>query len=213
MKLGGFLLLLSGWGIVIAALALLRGHMVVPFIYAGLAVEILGLVPVFRGHLPDGEGGAWTLTYKSHSHLHSCVYSSRPVCHSRPGSDQHRSRTITQCCACHDNCAMCRCGRDPPVFHLWLCHARIRKCSDLPTGTQRRAPTLLARHTLGFVVVFGRPAVDRSSRPCFTDSPWSGLGPLATRSPMCVYRPVFSPDISRVCTFIPRTRAGRWTNQ
>ncbi|HTM36004.1 MAG TPA: hypothetical protein VL156_04615 [Terriglobales bacterium] len=52
MKLGGFLLLLSGWGIVIAALTLLHGHRVAPFIYAGFAVEILGLVLVFRGHLP-----------------------------------------------------------------------------------------------------------------------------------------------------------------
>jgi len=52
MKLSGFLLLLSGWAIVAAALTLLHGHMVTPFIYAGLAVEILGLVLVFRGHLP-----------------------------------------------------------------------------------------------------------------------------------------------------------------
>ena len=52
MKLGGFLLLLSGWGIVVAALTLLHGHLVPPFIYAGFAVEILGLVLVFRGHLP-----------------------------------------------------------------------------------------------------------------------------------------------------------------
>ena len=51
MKLSGFLLLLSGWGIVVAALALLHGHMVALFIYAGLAVEIVGLVLVFRGHL------------------------------------------------------------------------------------------------------------------------------------------------------------------
>ena len=54
MKLGGFLLLLSGWGIVIAALALLHGHVVTPFIYAGVAVELLGMVLVFRGHLPYG---------------------------------------------------------------------------------------------------------------------------------------------------------------
>lgn len=58
MKLGGFLLLLSGWGIVIAALALLHGHVVTPFIYAGFVVEILGLVLVFRGHLPPGEDEA-----------------------------------------------------------------------------------------------------------------------------------------------------------
>lgn len=51
MKLGGFLLLLSGWGIVISALTLLHSRMVAPFIYAGFAVEILGLVLVFRGHL------------------------------------------------------------------------------------------------------------------------------------------------------------------
>ncbi len=55
MKLGGFLLLLSGWGIVVAALAMLHGRTVAPFIYAGFAVEILGLVLVFRGHLPSSE--------------------------------------------------------------------------------------------------------------------------------------------------------------
>jgi hypothetical protein len=52
MKLGGFLLLLSGWGIVVAALTLLHGDVVPPFVYAGVAVEMLGLVLVFRGHLP-----------------------------------------------------------------------------------------------------------------------------------------------------------------
>jgi hypothetical protein len=55
MKLGGFLLLLSGWGIVIAALVLLRGSAVGAFIYAGLGVEIIGIVLVFRGHLPPSE--------------------------------------------------------------------------------------------------------------------------------------------------------------
>jgi len=55
MKLGGFLLLLSGWGIVFAALALLHGHAVFAFVYAGVAVEILGMVLVFRGHLPPSE--------------------------------------------------------------------------------------------------------------------------------------------------------------
>jgi hypothetical protein len=53
MKLGGFLLLFSGWGIVVAALALLHGMAVVEFVYAGFGVEILGLVLVFRGHLPQ----------------------------------------------------------------------------------------------------------------------------------------------------------------
>ena len=55
MKLGGFLLLLSGWAIVVAALALLHGLAVAEFVYAGFAVEILGLVLVFRGHLPQSE--------------------------------------------------------------------------------------------------------------------------------------------------------------
>ncbi len=55
MKLGGFLLLLSGWGIVMAALVLLPGHAVFAFVYAGVAVEIMGMVLVFRGHLPPSE--------------------------------------------------------------------------------------------------------------------------------------------------------------
>ena len=55
MKLGGFLLLLSGWGIVFAALAMLHGRAVPGFILAGLAVEILGLILVMRAHLPETE--------------------------------------------------------------------------------------------------------------------------------------------------------------
>ncbi len=52
MKLLGFLLLLAGWAIVLAAVALLaspalRGA----FVLAGLGVEILGLVLVVRSHL------------------------------------------------------------------------------------------------------------------------------------------------------------------
>ena len=57
MKLGGFLLLLSGWGIVVAAFTLLHGHAVSAFVYAGFAVEILGMILVFRGHLPPSEEG------------------------------------------------------------------------------------------------------------------------------------------------------------
>jgi len=52
MKLGGFLLLLSGWGIVLAALAMLHGTTTSVFILAGVAVEILGFVLVARAHLP-----------------------------------------------------------------------------------------------------------------------------------------------------------------
>lgn len=55
MKLGGFLLLLSGWAIVVTALAILHGHAVPAFVYAGFGVEILGMVLVFRGHLPASE--------------------------------------------------------------------------------------------------------------------------------------------------------------
>ena len=55
MKLGGFLLLVSGWGIVVAALRLLHGATVAPFILAGLATELLGLIVVGRAHLRPGE--------------------------------------------------------------------------------------------------------------------------------------------------------------
>jgi len=52
MKLLGFLLLLSGWGIVVAALALLHGGGVPVFVIAGFAIEVVGLVLVLRAHLP-----------------------------------------------------------------------------------------------------------------------------------------------------------------
>jgi hypothetical protein len=55
MKLLGFLLLLSGWGIVEAAFYLLRGNALPAFLLAGLGVEILGLVLVTRAHLPSIE--------------------------------------------------------------------------------------------------------------------------------------------------------------
>jgi hypothetical protein len=58
MKLIGFLLLLSGWGIVLAALRLLHGSPTFVFILLGVAVEILGFVLVARAHLPSpGENG------------------------------------------------------------------------------------------------------------------------------------------------------------
>jgi hypothetical protein len=52
MKLAGFLLLLAGWVLVLAAIALLgaagpRGA----FLLAGIGVELLGLVLVARSHL------------------------------------------------------------------------------------------------------------------------------------------------------------------
>lgn len=55
MKLLGFLLLLSGWGIVETAFSLLRGNALSAFIMAGLGVEIIGVVLVTRAHLPSAE--------------------------------------------------------------------------------------------------------------------------------------------------------------
>lgn len=56
MKLVGFLLLVSGGVIVLTAIAMLpptaaRGA----FVAAGLAIEIVGLVLVFRSHMPPKE--------------------------------------------------------------------------------------------------------------------------------------------------------------
>jgi uncharacterized membrane protein len=52
VKIFGFLLLLAGWGLVLAALALLAAS--VPraaFVLAGVGVEIVGFVLVMRAHL------------------------------------------------------------------------------------------------------------------------------------------------------------------
>ena len=51
MRLAGFLLLLAGWAIVLAALALLPSAVPrVVFLAAGVAVELLGFVLVARSH-------------------------------------------------------------------------------------------------------------------------------------------------------------------
>ncbi len=55
MKQLGFLLLLSGCGIVIAAIRLLHGGALSGFILAGFAVEVLGLALFARAHLPVSE--------------------------------------------------------------------------------------------------------------------------------------------------------------
>ena len=55
MKLSGFLLLLSGWAIVVAAMALLHGSALSAFIIAGLAVEVLGLALFAKSHVPVSE--------------------------------------------------------------------------------------------------------------------------------------------------------------
>jgi hypothetical protein len=52
MKILGFVLLLSGWGIAFSSVALLAvGTARVVFLLAGLGVEALGLVLVARAHL------------------------------------------------------------------------------------------------------------------------------------------------------------------
>ncbi len=59
MKLAGFLLLLAGWGIVLAAVVLLASTLPrTAFVLAGLGVEVLGLILVVRSHLVlQGERG------------------------------------------------------------------------------------------------------------------------------------------------------------
>ena len=59
MKIAGFLLLLAGWAIVLAAIVLLKSEASrTVFMLAGASVEILGLVLVIRSHLqPRTENG------------------------------------------------------------------------------------------------------------------------------------------------------------
>jgi hypothetical protein len=57
MKLVGFLLLLAGWFLVLAALEMLSAP--TPralFVVAGFAIEVLGLALVFRANIPEPEG-------------------------------------------------------------------------------------------------------------------------------------------------------------
>ncbi len=53
MKLAGFLLLLSGWMVAIAAVVLLGSAARALFALAGIGVEALGLSLVFHSHLVD----------------------------------------------------------------------------------------------------------------------------------------------------------------
>jgi hypothetical protein len=53
MRLAGFLLLPSGWALVIAAIVLLAAPSPrTAFVFAGLGVELLGLVLLVRSHIP-----------------------------------------------------------------------------------------------------------------------------------------------------------------
>lgn len=56
MKIAGLLLLVAGWLLVVLAAALLRTEAArAVFMLAGIGVQVLGLVLVFRGHpLPRG---------------------------------------------------------------------------------------------------------------------------------------------------------------
>jgi hypothetical protein len=58
MKALGFFLLLAGWLIVLAALAVIGGLPLNAFILAGVGVEVLGLSLVIRSHLVPHRDGA-----------------------------------------------------------------------------------------------------------------------------------------------------------
>ena len=51
MKLAGLMLLLAGWIIVAGAIAMLQATMFGVFMFAGVCVQVLGLVLLFRAHL------------------------------------------------------------------------------------------------------------------------------------------------------------------
>jgi hypothetical protein len=58
MKLAGFLLLVAGWAIVVAAVALLPSAGArAGFVLSGVAVELLGLALTVRSHLVLETGG------------------------------------------------------------------------------------------------------------------------------------------------------------
>jgi len=52
MKLFSLFLLVSGWFLVLAAIALLRPGFLAVFAVAGLAVELLGLALLARAYIP-----------------------------------------------------------------------------------------------------------------------------------------------------------------
>jgi hypothetical protein len=59
MKVLGFLLLLAGWFLVLASIVLLPALASrAGFVFAGIAVEVLGMIFVFRSHaIPRDEKG------------------------------------------------------------------------------------------------------------------------------------------------------------
>jgi hypothetical protein len=58
MKLAGFLLMVAGWAIVLAAMVLLAATARTVFVMAGVGVEVLGLLLAARSHrIAGGEHG------------------------------------------------------------------------------------------------------------------------------------------------------------
>jgi hypothetical protein len=56
MKLAGFLWLVTGWVIVLAAVALLRAGAQTGFALAGFLVQVAGLTQIVRAHrIPQGD--------------------------------------------------------------------------------------------------------------------------------------------------------------
>ncbi len=56
MKVTGFILLMAGWVIVLAAVALLAAPARAAFVLAGLGVELIGLVLAARAERPAAGG-------------------------------------------------------------------------------------------------------------------------------------------------------------
>ena len=74
MKLAGFLVLVTGWIIVAAALALLKpGPAQTGFIVAGIGVEIEGLILVVRSHPTRPEPGRAERTVRLRSNPTPCL--------------------------------------------------------------------------------------------------------------------------------------------
>lgn len=56
MRIPGFMLLLSGWGLALAALGMLAAPGPrATFVLVAIGVELLGFVLVFRSHMPPKE--------------------------------------------------------------------------------------------------------------------------------------------------------------
>ncbi len=51
MKFAGLMLLFAGWIIVAGAIAMLQATLLGVFVFAGMCVQVLGLVLLFRAHL------------------------------------------------------------------------------------------------------------------------------------------------------------------